>query len=69
MKIITEAMTDEDVADGMSIPAQAKPACLVVIMTGSGQTCIQRRRLNSANNLQICHAIKGDLHDKMLVMK
>jgi hypothetical protein len=37
-------------------------------MTGSGQTFIQRRRLNSANKLQ-CHAITGDLHDKMLVMK
>jgi hypothetical protein len=58
----------EIVADGKSIPAQAKPACRVVLMTGSGQTCIQRRRLNSANNLQ-CHAITGDLHDKMLVMK
>lgn len=31
----------EIVADGKSIPAQATPACRVVIMTGSGQTCIQ----------------------------
>jgi hypothetical protein len=49
-QIITQAMT-EYVADGRSIPAEAKLAYRVVMMAGSGLNSAQRRRLFSANKL------------------
>jgi hypothetical protein len=49
-QIITQAMT-EYVADGRSIPAEAKLALRVVMMAGSGLKSAQRRRLLSANKL------------------
>ncbi len=49
-QIITQAMT-EYVADGRSIPAEAKLVYRVVMMAGSGLKSAQRRRLLSANKL------------------
>jgi hypothetical protein len=49
----------EIVADGRSIPTQAKLAFRVVMMAGSGLKPAQKRRLGYIVQA-ICHAITGD---------